>query len=72
MTNPQTFEIDGADVESLDGFFDALECALAPGVRWGRNYNALHDVLFGGVGTPRRRLPADMEERRAVTTASGL
>lgn len=45
-------EIDGARFDSLDGFYDEVSSALIPGASWGRNLNALNDILRGGFGTP--------------------
>lgn len=44
--------IDGAAFETLDEFYDEIERALIPGARWGRNLDALNDILRGGFGTP--------------------
>ena len=51
-TTGALFVIDGAAFEILDGVFDELERAVLPGVKIGRHWNALDDVLFGGMGTP--------------------
>lgn len=47
-----TYEIDGARFSTLEGFFEEVSTVLIPGVEWGRNENALLDVLRGGFGTP--------------------
>ena len=45
------FEIDGNAFDSLEGFYEWIDRNLldAP---WGRNLDALNDVLRGGFGTP--------------------
>jgi hypothetical protein len=47
-----TYEFDGARFSTLEGFFEEVSTVLIPGVEWGRNENALLDVLRGGFGTP--------------------
>ena len=47
-----TYEIDGRDFSTLDGFYDEISRVLIPGVFWGRNLDAFDDVLYGGFGTP--------------------
>ena len=47
------FVIDGARVDGLDGFWDEIERVLIPQAKWGRNLDALVDVLAGGFGTPK-------------------
>jgi RNAse (barnase) inhibitor barstar len=46
------YEIDGANFDSLEGFYDEISKKLIPNVSWGRNLDALNDVLRGGFGTP--------------------
>lgn len=46
------FVIDGARFNGLDGFWDEVERVLIPTAKWGRNLDALADVLAGGFGTP--------------------
>jgi histidinol-phosphatase len=48
----KTYEIDGANFSTLDEFYDEISRVLIPGVEWGRNLNALNDILRGGLGTP--------------------
>lgn len=48
----RTYEIDGSKVQTLDEFYDEIERVLIPGKEWGRNLNALNDILRGGFGTP--------------------
>lgn len=46
-------EIDGRTFDDLPGFYDEVSRKLiAPGQVWGRNLDALTDVLRGGFGTP--------------------
>lgn len=52
MAELMTYEIDGARFSTLEGFFEEVSTVLIPGVEWGRNENALLDVLRGGFGTP--------------------
>ena len=47
-----TYEIDGAAFRDLPGFYDEFERAVLRGRKWGRNIDALNDVLRGGFGTP--------------------
>lgn len=49
---PPVFVIDGARFDDLEGFWDEVERVLIPGAKWGRNLDALADVLGGGFGTP--------------------
>jgi RNAse (barnase) inhibitor barstar len=44
-------EIDGAKFEDLRGFYDELTRRLGLS-EWGRNLDALDDLLYGGFGTP--------------------
>lgn len=46
------FVIDGARFDGLDGFWDEVARVLIPNAKWGRNLDALADVLAGGFGTP--------------------
>jgi myo-inositol-1(or 4)-monophosphatase len=46
------YEIDGENFSTLDEFYDEISRVLVPGVEWGRNLNALNDILRGGFGTP--------------------
>ena len=48
----KTYEIDGANFDSLDGFYDEFSHKVIPDAAWGRNWAAFNDVLFGGFGTP--------------------
>ena len=47
----KTYEIDGADVHTLDEFYDEVGRVLIPGKTWGRSLDALNDLLRGGFGT---------------------
>jgi RNAse (barnase) inhibitor barstar len=44
--------LDGERITSLDAFYDEISRVLVPGAAWGRNLDALNDILFGGFGTP--------------------
>lgn len=47
-----TYEIDGNEFSTLEGFYDEFSRILIPGTEWGRNLDAFNDVLQGGLGTP--------------------
>ncbi|MEI8019041.1 MAG: inositol monophosphatase family protein [Schlesneria sp.] len=47
-----TYEIDGANFTTLEEFYDEIGRVLIPGKAWGRNLDALNDILRGGFGTP--------------------
>ena len=47
-----TYEIDGANFSTLEGFYDEIERILIPGKAWGRNLDAFNDILRGGFRTP--------------------
>lgn len=46
------YEIDGAEFETLEGFYEVVSRVLIPGSDWGRNLDAFNDILRGGFGTP--------------------
>ena len=46
------FEMDGSRFQTLDDFYDEVSQVLIPGADWGRNLDALNDILRGGFGTP--------------------
>jgi RNAse (barnase) inhibitor barstar len=46
------YEIDGARFSTLEAFFEEISHVLIPGAEWGRNLDALNDILRGGFGTP--------------------
>lgn len=50
--NKQVFEIDGSAFDDVHGFFAEFSRKVIPGVDWGENFDALDDVLYGGMGTP--------------------
>lgn len=54
MADKEIFVIDGADFDSLEGFFCEISRMLIPEVSWGPNLNldAFNDILRGGFGTP--------------------
>ncbi len=47
-----TYEIDGKNFASINGFYDEVSRVLIPGSTWGRNLDAFNDILWGGFGTP--------------------
>lgn len=47
-----TYEIDGKNFDTLDGFYEEISRVLIPGADWGRNLDAFNDILRGGFGTP--------------------
>src|SRR5262245_50773265 len=51
MSKP-TLEIDGARFSTLEEFYDEISRQIIPGRAWGRNLDALTDILRGGFGTP--------------------
>lgn len=51
MTRPE-FVVDGRNFATLDEFYDVVGTLLIPEARWGRNLDALNDILRGGFGTP--------------------
>lgn len=48
----RSYEIDGLNFETLEQFYEEIGRALIPDKEWGRNLDALNDVLRGGFGTP--------------------
>jgi len=55
MTSQATkavLELDGAEFDTLDGFYEEVSRKLIPGATWGRNLDAFNDILRGGFGTP--------------------
>ncbi len=50
-TTKPIYVIDGNDFTTLEGFFDAISSSLIPDTEWGRNLDALNDILRGGFGT---------------------
>jgi RNAse (barnase) inhibitor barstar len=49
---PPEFVTEGTRITSLETFFDEIERAFAPPSKWGRNLDALDDLLsqeFGGI-----------------------
>jgi RNAse (barnase) inhibitor barstar len=50
---PKTvYELDGSRIHDLRDFYAEVSRVLIPGVDWGRNLDAFHDILRGGFGTP--------------------
>ena len=52
MATKTSYVIEGINVRSLEDFWEDLSRVLIPGVTWGRNLDALNDILRGGFGTP--------------------
>lgn len=46
------YEIDGKNFSNLEGFYDEIGHVLALPDWWGRNLDALNDVMAGGCSTP--------------------
>jgi RNAse (barnase) inhibitor barstar len=46
------YVIDGSRITSLETFYDEITRVVVPGYPWGRNLDALNDILRGGFGTP--------------------
>lgn len=44
--------IDGAEFDTLEGFFRHFDAVALDAGYWGQNLNAFNDVLRGGFGTP--------------------
>lgn len=42
------FEIDGKDFDDLKGFYNSIGNQLVENNEWGKNWNALNDILYGG------------------------
>jgi RNAse (barnase) inhibitor barstar len=47
-TDRLTFVIEGSRITSLEGFYEELSRVILPGKHWGKNLDALDDVLSGG------------------------
>lgn len=52
MGERKIYTIDGENFSTLEGFYGEFSRVVLPGVEWGRNLDALNDVLRGGFGTP--------------------
>lgn len=46
------FELEGMRITTLDDFYEEISRVLIPDCAWGRNLDALNDILRGGFGTP--------------------
>ena len=76
MTEKPTYRIDGAAFSDLEGFYDEIEAQLLDGAAWGRDLDALDDVLRGGAGPlpPRFRIVwehTDISHRRLDAEGAG-
>jgi RNAse (barnase) inhibitor barstar len=49
MAKP-TYIIDGARFSTLEGFYDEVEHEVLAGAFWGRNLDALNDIMRGEFG----------------------
>jgi len=76
MAEKPTYRIDGAAFSDLEGFYDEIEAQLLDGASWGRDLDALDDLLHGNVGP----VPADfrivwehtdLSHRRLDATGAG-
>jgi RNAse (barnase) inhibitor barstar len=47
-----TYSLDGRKIRDWETFCDEFGRQVIPGMSWGRNLDALADVLRGGFGTP--------------------
>ena len=47
------YVIDGSRITSLEEFYEEISRVVIPDAYWGRNFDALNDILRGGFGTPR-------------------
>jgi RNAse (barnase) inhibitor barstar len=47
------YELDGNRISTMEDFFAEVDRVLMPNVDWGRNLDALNDILRGGFGTPK-------------------
>ncbi|MFZ5551571.1 MAG: barstar family protein [Bacteroidota bacterium] len=47
-SDQKVFEIDGNTFNNLKEFFDVIGTQLTENNRWGKNWNALNDILRGG------------------------
>jgi RNAse (barnase) inhibitor barstar len=65
MREKPTYRVDGAAFDDLAGFYDEIGEQLLGGKPWGRNLDALDDILCGGVGP----LPSEF---KVVWEHSGL
>ncbi len=75
MSKP-VFQINGAAFSDLEGFYDEVENALLQGEPWGRDLDALHDILSGGFGPLPEEFRlvwehSDLSRRRLGETGEG-
>ena len=43
----KVFEIDGNDFNDLNSFYDTIGTQIVENNEWGKNWNALNDILYG-------------------------
>jgi len=46
------YEINGEEIKSIDEFYDVVSELLLPREFWGKNLDALNDILSGGFNVP--------------------
>jgi RNAse (barnase) inhibitor barstar len=51
-TTVREYKLSGANITSLESFYDEISRVLVPNVEWGENLDAFDDILHGGFGTP--------------------
>ncbi|WP_306110230.1 barstar family protein [Roseivirga thermotolerans] len=72
--NRKVVEISGNEINSIKTFYDAIEKELISDRNWGRNFNALRDIIMGGFGKTEYGQPFTLmwknhlESRRAMKT----
>jgi RNAse (barnase) inhibitor barstar len=76
MTEKPTYRIDGAAFSDLEGFYDEIETQLLDGAAWGRDLDALDDLLHGNVGPVPREFRivwehTDLSHRRLDPSGPG-
>jgi RNAse (barnase) inhibitor barstar len=50
MPDKPTFVIDGLQFSTLAGFYDEIDRSVLRGAAWGRNLDALNDIMRGDFG----------------------
>jgi RNAse (barnase) inhibitor barstar len=49
----QQYVLTGSSINSLEEFYDSIGELLLPNDYWGKNLDALHDILSGGFNIPK-------------------